>query len=77
MTKALPNFHAVHTGQCFPRYIYEDTTVSKDKNKKQSHLFLISTEESKTAGLQRRDAITDEGLAHFKAAYPNDNYHER
>ncbi|MBB4077347.1 putative helicase, partial [Bartonella fuyuanensis] len=69
MIESLSDMHAVHTGQCFPRYIYEDTTVSKDKNKKQSHLF---TEESTTAGLQRRDAITDEGLAHFKAAYPNE-----
>ncbi|WP_375673982.1 DEAD/DEAH box helicase [Bartonella sp. AA18HLJMS] len=72
MTKDLPDFHAIDTGQCFPRYIYEDTTVSKDKNKKQTHLFLISTEESKTAGLQKRDAITDEGLDYFKAAYPNE-----
>ncbi len=39
MTKDLPDFHAIDTGQCFPRYIYEDTTVSKDKNKKQTHLF--------------------------------------
>ncbi|CAK00501.1 predicted helicase (plasmid) [Bartonella tribocorum CIP 105476] len=72
MTKALPNFHAVHTGQCFPRYFYEDTSVLKRKSEKQSHLFTNSTEESKTAGLQKRDAITDEGLAHFKAAYPNE-----
>ncbi|WP_375683161.1 MULTISPECIES: DEAD/DEAH box helicase [unclassified Bartonella] len=72
MTKNLPNHDAIDKGQCFPRYIYEDTESLKDKNKKQSHLFLISTEDSKTADLQRRDAITDEGLAHFKAAYPNE-----
>ncbi|EJF85561.1 hypothetical protein MCY_01122, partial [Bartonella rattimassiliensis 15908] len=60
---------SIKNGQCFPRYIYEDTPVSKNKNKKQSHLF---TEDSTTAGLQRRDAITDEGLTHFKAAYPNE-----
>ncbi|MET3590570.1 putative helicase, partial [Bartonella silvatica] len=69
MTKTVPDFHAIDTSQCFPRYIYEDTTVSKNKSEKQSHLF---TEESKTAGLQKRDAITDEGLDHFKAAYPNE-----
>ncbi|GAA5099154.1 type ISP restriction/modification enzyme [Bartonella acomydis] len=73
MTKAIPNAHTIDTSQCFPRYIYEDTMVSKSKSEKQSHLFLISTEESKNAGLQRRDAITDEGLTHFKAAYPNEN----
>ncbi|WP_208436633.1 DEAD/DEAH box helicase [Bartonella tribocorum] len=70
MTKDLPDFHAIDTGQCFPRYIYEDATVSKSE--KQSHLFANSTEKNTTAGLQRRDAITDEGLAHFKAAYPNE-----
>uniref|UniRef100_UPI0035D0E34A type ISP restriction/modification enzyme n=1 Tax=Bartonella sp. AP57NXGY TaxID=3243497 RepID=UPI0035D0E34A len=59
-------------GQCFPRYIYEDTTVSKSKSEKQSHLFTHSTEKNTTAGLQRRNAITDEGLEHFKAAYPNE-----
>ncbi len=57
MNKALPNLDTIEKGQCFPRYFYEDTESLKDKNKKQSHLFLISTEESKTAGLQRRDAI--------------------
>ncbi|WP_375608397.1 MULTISPECIES: DEAD/DEAH box helicase [unclassified Bartonella] len=72
MSKNVPDVSVIDTGQCFPRYIYKDDTVSKSKNEKQSHLFLISTEESKTAGLQRRDAITDEGLAHFKAAYPNE-----
>ncbi|WP_375671293.1 DEAD/DEAH box helicase [Bartonella sp. SD1336NMGDW] len=72
MNKALPSLDAIEKGQCFPRYIYENTTISKNKNEKQSHLFANATEESKTAGLQRRDAITDEGLAHFKAAYPNE-----
>ncbi|WP_375693946.1 type ISP restriction/modification enzyme, partial [Bartonella sp. AD24XZML] len=69
MYKNLPNSDSMEKGQCFPRYIYEDATVSKSKSEKQSHLF---TEESKTAGLQRHDAITDEGLDHFKAAYPNE-----
>ncbi|WP_375651102.1 DEAD/DEAH box helicase [Bartonella sp. OT172YNZD] len=72
MTTALPDVQVIENGQCFPRYIYEDTTVSKDRNKKQTHLFMDSTEDSKTADLQRSDAITDEGLAHFKAAYPNE-----
>ncbi|WP_375617208.1 type ISP restriction/modification enzyme, partial [Bartonella sp. AP58NXGY] len=58
MTKALPNLDTIEKGKCFPRYIYEDTESLKDKNKKQSHLF---TEANTTAGLQRRDAITDEG----------------
>ncbi|WP_345097251.1 type ISP restriction/modification enzyme, partial [Bartonella acomydis] len=72
MIKTLPNLDAIEKGQCFPRYFYKDTSVSKNKSEKQSYLFLISTEENNKAGLQRRDAITDEGLAHFKAAYPNE-----
>ncbi|WP_254475173.1 type ISP restriction/modification enzyme, partial [Bartonella sp. B1098] len=73
MSKDVPNLDSIEKSQCFPRYIYEDTTVLKNKSEKQSHLFLISTEENNTTGLQRHDAITDEGLAHFKAAYPNEN----
>ncbi|GAA4667804.1 hypothetical protein GCM10023262_16360 [Bartonella pachyuromydis] len=72
MSKDLPNLDSIEKSQCFPRYIYEDTMFSKSKSEKQSHLFTHSTEDSKTADLQRRDAITDEGLAHFKAAYPNE-----
>ncbi|WP_375623707.1 MULTISPECIES: type ISP restriction/modification enzyme, partial [unclassified Bartonella] len=72
MTKDIPNLDSIEKSQCFPRYIYEDTTVSKDRNKKQTHLFTNSIEKSINADLQKRDAITDEGLAHFKAAYPNE-----
>ncbi|WP_156851679.1 DEAD/DEAH box helicase, partial [Bartonella refiksaydamii] len=72
MAKNLPNLDAIEKCQCFPRYIYQNTTISKNKNEKQSHLFANATEESKNADLQRRDAITDEGLTHFKTAYPNE-----
>ncbi len=72
MSKNLPNLDALDKGQCFPRYFYENTRISKGKSKQQSHLFANSIEDSKTAGLQRHDAITDEGLDHFKAAYPNE-----
>uniref|UniRef100_UPI0035CFAFCB type ISP restriction/modification enzyme n=1 Tax=Bartonella sp. TT121SHDZB TaxID=3243580 RepID=UPI0035CFAFCB len=72
IAKSILDLHVVHNGQCFPRYFYEDITSLKSKDNNQSHLFTHSTEESTTSGLQRRDAITDEGLAHFKAAYPNE-----
>ncbi|AQX19912.1 hypothetical protein BWD162_007960 [Bartonella sp. WD16.2] len=42
----------------FPRYVYENTASY--------------AKETKAAGLQRRDAITDEGLAYFKEAYPDE-----
>ncbi len=72
MIKTVSDLQVIENGQCFPRYIYEDTTVSKDRNKKQTHLFTNSIEKSINADLQKRDAITYEGLAHFKAAYPNE-----
>ncbi|WP_375660686.1 DEAD/DEAH box helicase [Bartonella sp. CL71SXKL] len=72
MIKDLPDVNAMAASQCFPRYFYEETTISKNKNNKQSHLFTNSTEANTTASLQRRDAITDEGLAYFKMAYPNE-----
>ncbi|ROZ81552.1 DEAD/DEAH box helicase [Pseudomonas neustonica] len=49
--------------QCFPLYLYDETAqASKDD------LFAENAEE----GLRRRDAITDDGLAHFQAAYPGE-----
>uniref|UniRef100_UPI0023627820 type ISP restriction/modification enzyme n=1 Tax=Bartonella sp. AU18XJBT TaxID=3019089 RepID=UPI0023627820 len=72
MTTSIPDIQVIENGQCFPRYLYDDVPVSKGKNKEQSHLFTYSTESSVTADLQKRDAITDEGLAHFKTAYPNE-----
>ncbi|EJF84039.1 hypothetical protein MCU_00707 [Bartonella elizabethae Re6043vi] len=72
MSEILPDSNMISASQCFPRYIYEDTTVSKNKSEKQSHLFANSTEENNTTDLQCRDAITDEGLSHFQTAYPNE-----
>ena len=45
--------------QCFPIYLYEETQPEEG---------LFATEGAQ-AGLTRRDAITDAGLAHFQAAY--------
>ncbi len=45
MAKDLPNLNMMDGGnQCFPLYIYEDTTVSKSKSEKQTHLFTHSIE---------------------------------
>ncbi|WP_273782638.1 type ISP restriction/modification enzyme [Bartonella sp. ML69XJBT] len=72
MTKSLPNLDAMEKGQCFPRYVYENTEFLEDKEEDQVHLFANFAEESKKVGLERRDALTDEGLAYFKAAYPGE-----
>ena len=61
MAKSVPDLHTIQTGQCFPLYLYEDTQPDDG---------LFATGDDQAAGLTRRDAITDKGLAHFQAAYP-------
>ncbi|WP_417248708.1 DEAD/DEAH box helicase [Celeribacter sp.] len=52
-------FH--YNSQCFPLYLYDQ------QDEESGGLF-----EGQSSGLQRRDAITDAGLAHFQAAYPGE-----
>ena len=52
-------------GQCFPLYIY-DEQATEDSN--EQNTFFANENNS---ALNRRDAITDEGLAHFQEAYPD------
>lgn len=49
--------------QCFPRYLYDEQAQSSGDD-----LFA----DGASGGLRRRDALTDEGLAHFQAAYPSE-----
>lgn len=64
MTKAMPSLDTIEKGQCFPRYLYEISTARDEANPQADLL----EPESVTEG-GRRDAITDEGLAHFQTAY--------
>ncbi|MDI2112133.1 DEAD/DEAH box helicase [Commensalibacter nepenthis] len=59
MTNIVPDVQLQANGQCFPLYLY-DTTSTDD--------LLGNTTP------QRRDAITNEALAHFQAAYPNESF---
>ncbi|WP_108860241.1 type ISP restriction/modification enzyme [Ruegeria sp. Alg231-54] len=61
MSDALPSYDLVEKGQCFPLYLYEE-------NQPADGLFAASSDQA--SGLTRHDAITDNGLAHFQAAYP-------
>jgi len=61
MANALPDIQAIFNGQCFPLYLYEKSTSSSDG------LFNSQTEE-----YTRKDAITHDGLNHFKEAYPSE-----
>nr|VFJ74268.1 MAG: Helicase conserved C-terminal domain-containing protein [Candidatus Kentron sp. FW] len=65
ITDSLPNLHTLDSCQCFPLYLYESAqTPAPD----------LFTDASPNApsGYTRRDGITDEGLAHFRAAYPDE-----
>jgi predicted helicase len=62
ITEKLPNFHNVDTGQCFPLYLYEETKPEEG---------LFATADGET-GFTRREAITDDGLTYFQAAYPGE-----
>lgn len=62
MTDFLPDRQIQANGQCFPLYLYDTETPNPDTG----DLFSESSTEPRYT---RRDAITDEGLAHFQAAY--------
>ncbi len=53
----------IRISQCFPLYLYDEAAQQTDDG-------LFAGEASD--GPRRRDAITDEGLAHFQAAYPGE-----
>ncbi|MGH1456046.1 MAG: DEAD/DEAH box helicase [Alphaproteobacteria bacterium] len=57
------NLHMVAGAQCFPLKIYEKS------NEMNEGLFAAKPSED---GYRVKDGITDEGLAHFKAAYPGE-----
>jgi len=55
--------------QCFPLYLYD---TAEEEAASKADLFEAQASEPKPATYQRRDAITEEGLAHFRAAYPGE-----
>ena len=52
--------------QCFPLYLYE---LSESENVDSHDMFTSSKSDNRVQGGNRKDAISDFGLAHFKAAY--------
>jgi predicted helicase len=63
MADTVPALHAADRdgAQCFPLYLYDQ------QNEEPGGLF-----EGQSSGVQRRDAITEAGLAHFQEAYPGE-----
>lgn len=82
MVNCIPELQTDGGTQCFPLYLYEKNEVSEenaegrpDGLKQQQGLFQEENSDLFEAApaapqYQRRDAITDAGLAHFRDAYP-------
>lgn len=72
ITNVIPDIQLQANGVSFPLYLYEkEETQAVDSE----DLFTNSSEKSTACeGYQRRDAITDEALAHFKTAYPSEDF---
>ncbi|MCP1318111.1 type ISP restriction/modification enzyme [Halomonas sp. 707B3] len=60
MTDRMPSLDTIEKGQCFPLYLYEKP---EDQD-------LFAAAGGNSTCPHRRDAITDEGLVYFQAAYP-------
>lgn len=67
MLQRIPDLNLMPAGgQCFPRYLYDEDVSESEESQGD----LLATPADKSGIRQRRDAITDQGLAHFQAAYP-------
>lgn len=72
MSNVIPDLHALHGGQCFPRYLYDETEEDGDNlGQKNDDLFEAAPVKG-TTERKRRDALTDEGLAYFHAVHPGE-----
>ncbi len=61
---ALPSYDLIEKSKCFPLYLYKETQPDDG---------LFATTDVQAGLTHRDDAITDEGLAHFHAAYPDED----
>ncbi|MGY0503969.1 DEAD/DEAH box helicase [Luteimonas sp. e5] len=64
----IPNYDNIEKGQCFPLYLY-DTAQETNNDDSDDKPGLFAGDASQG---ERRDAITDTGVAHFQTAYPGE-----
>ncbi|KVP46022.1 DEAD/DEAH box helicase [Burkholderia ubonensis] len=74
---SVPCLDNIEKGQCFPLYLYgnvESVDENASEQSTQPELFdgANGNDRFGRAGLTRRDALTDEGLAHVQFAYPGE-----
>lgn len=68
MVDTLPNYDSMEKSQCFPLYLYDEEAEASAGA--QGEMF--ASDVQPRVQRPRRDALTDAGLAHFRAAYPNE-----
>ncbi|NMX48194.1 DEAD/DEAH box helicase [Pseudomonas veronii] len=71
ISDSIPGFSPDGGEQCFPLYLYDD--AAETDVPPQGGLF----DEPSKCGRKRREALTDEGLAHFLAAYPGEQINKQ
>ncbi|MBF6618278.1 MAG: DEAD/DEAH box helicase [Candidimonas sp.] len=71
ITDTLPCLDNIEKGQCFPLYLYDDALEATSAAASQSQNLFDTSVLAATTERQRRDALTDEGLAHFRTTYPD------
>lgn len=69
ISDSLPDLHCNGDAQCFPLYLYDTPKDAAAEAAPQSSLLDAPVTTAKSL---RLDALTDEGLAHFQAAYPGE-----
>ncbi|MDP3664077.1 MAG: type ISP restriction/modification enzyme, partial [Nitrosomonas sp.] len=82
ISNALPDLHCNGDSQCFPLYLYDPVVPAQAGTQATLDLAEAEPLDSRLRGNDgymrgddgyvRRDAITDEGLAHFQSAYPGE-----
>ena len=78
ITDTLPDYEMISKGQSFPLKLYEKSSLEDELSEiedTQNDMFASSEpeKEKKSEGEYTvKDGITDEGLAHFQAAYPKE-----
>lgn len=68
ITDVIPDVQLHANGQCFPLYLYEETSTENKADDLFSHAEINTSDGQYT----RKDAISDEGLKHFQDAYPTE-----
>lgn len=75
MTSTLPDLEMVSKGQCFPLYLYEGIDEAPLQEAGQDDLFAssaLSHQPPLSPHPNRKEGLSDAGLAHFRSAYPGE-----